>query len=72
MKPRQIDAVQVCKEFEDVLVPRLKLSVLERAIYSHLFRHTASWASLVFAFRFCGSPTIWALGAEACARRCAG
>ena len=40
MKPRQIDAVQVCKEFEDVLVPRLKLSVLERAIYSHLFRHT--------------------------------
>ncbi len=40
MKLRQIDAVQVCKEFEDVLVPRLKLSVLERAIYSHLFRHT--------------------------------
>jgi len=33
MKLRQIDAVQVCKEFEDVLVPRLKLSVLERAIY---------------------------------------
>jgi len=40
MKPKQIDAVQVCKEFEDLLAPRLKLSALERAIYCHLFRHT--------------------------------
>ena len=40
MKPKQIDAVQVCKEFEDLLAPRLKLSALERAIYSHLFRHS--------------------------------
>lgn len=40
MKPKKINAVQVCKELEDVLAPRLKLSALERAIYSHLFRHT--------------------------------
>ena len=40
MKPKQIDAVQVCKEFEDLLAPRLKLSALERAVYSHLLRHS--------------------------------
>jgi hypothetical protein len=40
VKHKQIDAVQVCKEFEDVLAPRLQLSALERAIYSHLFRHS--------------------------------
>src|SRR6266849_6583831 len=40
MKHEKIDALEVCKEFEDVLAPRLKLSVLDRAVYSHLLRHS--------------------------------
>src|SRR5260370_8317188 len=40
MKPKKIDVVEVCKELEDLLAPRLKLSVLDRAVYSHLLRHS--------------------------------
>jgi 5-methylcytosine-specific restriction endonuclease McrA len=40
MKEKKIDAVQVCKELEDHLAPRLKLPVLDRAVYSHLLRHS--------------------------------
>jgi len=40
MKHEKIDAAEVCKELEDVLAPRLKLSVLDRAVYSHLLRHS--------------------------------
>jgi 5-methylcytosine-specific restriction endonuclease McrA len=40
MKHEEIDAVEVCKELEDVLAPRLKLSVLDRSVYSHLLRHS--------------------------------
>src|SRR5437899_3190770 len=40
MKHKKIDAVEVCKELEDVLAPRLKLSVLDRAVYLHLLRHS--------------------------------
>src|SRR5258708_36760794 len=40
MKHEKIDVVEVCKELEDVLAPRLKLSVLDRAVYSHLLRHS--------------------------------
>src|SRR5260370_41366396 len=40
MKQEKIDVVEVCKELEDVLAPRLKLSVLDRAVYSHLLRHS--------------------------------
>lgn len=39
MKPRIIDGVEVWKEFED-LAARLALNVIERAVYSHLLRHT--------------------------------
>jgi HNH endonuclease len=39
MNPQKIDGVQVCKEFEDLLAPQLKLSVLDRSVYSHLLRH---------------------------------
>jgi len=34
------DAERVWKEFEDLLVPRLELSVVDRAVYSHLLRHS--------------------------------
>ncbi len=40
MKHEKIDPVEVCKELEDVLAPRLKLSVLDRSVYSHLLRHS--------------------------------
>jgi 5-methylcytosine-specific restriction endonuclease McrA len=39
MKHKTIDGVQVWKEFED-LAARLKLNVIDRAVYSHLLRHT--------------------------------
>ena len=40
MKNTKPNAEQVWKHFEDHLVPRLRLSVFERATYSLLFRHT--------------------------------
>src|SRR6266436_8185462 len=40
MKHEKIDALEVCKELEDVLAPRFKLSGLDRAVYSHLLRHS--------------------------------
>src|SRR5260370_13176194 len=40
MNHEKIDVVEVCKELEDLLAPRLKLSVLDRAVYSHLLRHS--------------------------------
>jgi 5-methylcytosine-specific restriction endonuclease McrA len=40
MKHEEINALQVCKEFEDLLAPQLKLSVLDRSVYSHLLRHS--------------------------------
>jgi 5-methylcytosine-specific restriction endonuclease McrA len=40
MKHKQIDAVEVCKELEDLLAPQLKLPVLDRSVYSHLLRHS--------------------------------
>jgi HNH endonuclease/Bacterial regulatory proteins, gntR family len=39
MKPKEINGVEVWKEFED-LAARLALNVIERAVYSHLLRHT--------------------------------
>jgi 5-methylcytosine-specific restriction endonuclease McrA len=40
MKTKKFDAVLVWKQLEDLLVPRLALSVTDRAVYSHLLRHT--------------------------------
>ena len=34
------NAALVWKQLEDVLVPRLRLSVVDRAVYSHLVRHS--------------------------------
>src|SRR5713101_2612849 len=39
MKPKKTDGVEVWKEFEGAAT-RLELNVIERAVYSHLFRHT--------------------------------
>jgi hypothetical protein len=40
MNNHKINAVHLWKQFEDVLVPRLRLSATDRAVYSHLLRHT--------------------------------
>src|SRR5262249_34671473 len=40
MKNKSFNARLVWKQFEDSLVPRLRLSVIDRAVYSHLFRHS--------------------------------
>jgi 5-methylcytosine-specific restriction endonuclease McrA len=40
MKNKKINAVQVWKQLEDLAVPRLHLSVIDRAVYSHLLRHS--------------------------------
>ena len=40
MKDKKFDAVQVWKDLEDVLAPRLRLNLIDRAVYAHLLRHT--------------------------------
>jgi len=40
MKSKILDALQIWKHLEDEAVPRLKLTVYERAVYSHLLRHS--------------------------------
>ena len=40
MKTKKPNAELVCKQIEDLLVPGLRLSVIDRAIYSHLLRHS--------------------------------
>jgi hypothetical protein len=40
MKNIKLNAAQVWKQLEDLLVPQLHLSVFDRAVYSHLLRHS--------------------------------
>ena len=40
MTNKKLNAVQVWKQLEDLAVPRLRLSAHERAVYSHLLRHS--------------------------------
>lgn len=40
MNTKKPNAELVCKQIEDLLVPRFRLSVIDRAIYSHLLRHS--------------------------------
>src|SRR5229473_1697455 len=40
MKISKTNAVHVWKQIEDVLSPRLRLTVNERVVYSHLLRHS--------------------------------
>ena len=54
MKTKKPNAELVWKQFEDLLAPRLHLSPKERAVYSHLFRHTCleGKANLSFSIRW--------------------
>lgn len=40
MNNKKIDGTLLWKQFEDVLVPAFRLSVTDRAVYSHILRHT--------------------------------
>jgi len=40
MKNKKINAVQVWKQLEDLAVPRLHLSVIDRVVYSYLLSHS--------------------------------
>jgi len=40
MKNKKLNAIHVWKQMEDLAVPRLHLSVFDRAVYSHLLRHS--------------------------------
>src|SRR5215470_3377687 len=40
IKAKKLDVVEVCKQFEDVMAPRLRLTLTERAVYWHLLRHS--------------------------------
>jgi hypothetical protein len=50
MKNKKLDAAQVWKQFEDLLAPKLNFSRTDRAIYSHLFRHSRLEGKLQFRF----------------------
>ena len=66
MNNKKPDALEIWKQFEDLLVPRLRLSVIDRAVYSHLLRHSRlegtrrlrfSIAWLARGSRLSGAPT---------------
>jgi hypothetical protein len=40
MKNKKPNATLIWKQLEDLVVPRLRLSVIDRAVYSHLLRHS--------------------------------
>jgi 5-methylcytosine-specific restriction endonuclease McrA len=40
VKNKKLNVIQIYKQLEDHLVPRLDLSVIDRAVYSHLLRHS--------------------------------
>src|SRR5258708_8711143 len=40
MKNKKPNAALVWKQLEDLVVPRLRLSVIERTVYAHLLRHS--------------------------------
>ena len=40
MKNKSLNGILIWKQFEDSLIPQLRLTVYERAVYSHLVRHS--------------------------------
>src|SRR6266478_5360875 len=70
MKTKKPNAAQIWKQLEDHLVPRLRLSITDRAIYSHLLRHSRlegrtrlrfSIAWLARGARLSTNPARWAV-----------
>src|SRR5271165_6239217 len=54
MKTKKPNAAQIWKQLEDLVVPRLRLSVIERAVYSHLLRHSRLEGNLRLRFSILG------------------
>jgi 5-methylcytosine-specific restriction endonuclease McrA len=50
MNDKKLDAVQVWKQMEDLLAPQLNFSLADRAVYSHLFRHSRLEGKLQLQF----------------------
>ena len=50
MNNKNLNAVQVWKDFEDLLAPQLSFSPADRIVYSHLFRHSRLEGKLQFQF----------------------
>src|SRR5713101_5461622 len=50
MKPKKLNPKHLWMQFEDVLAPRLGLSVKERAVYSYLLRHSLVVSKLRLQF----------------------
>src|SRR5258708_30011485 len=70
MKNKKTNAAQIWKQLEDHLVPRLRLSITDRAVYSHLLRHSRlegrarlrfSMAWLARGARLSTNPARWAV-----------
>jgi hypothetical protein len=40
MRTKEPNAELVWKQLEDVIVPRLRLSLIDRTVYAHLLRHS--------------------------------
>ncbi len=50
MKNKKLNAVHVWKQMEELVVPRLRLSVIERAVYSYLLSHSRLEGKLELRF----------------------
>src|SRR5437867_5707753 len=70
MKNKKLNASRIWKHFEDFLVPRLRLNIVDRAVYSHLLRHSRlegrprlrfSIAWLARGARLTTNPVRWAV-----------
>lgn len=64
MKRKLPNAVHVWKQLDDFVVPSLRLNVIDRAVYSHLLRHTL----LEGRHRLCFSRAWLAKGLGVCRR----
>jgi len=54
MKNKKPNAELVWKQLEDLLAPRLRLSVIDRTVYSHLLRHSRLEGKLRLRFSILG------------------
>ena len=50
MKRQKLNVKHLWKQFEDFLFPRLRLSITDRAVYSHLIRHSRLEGQLQLRF----------------------
>jgi len=74
MPNKKLNAKLLWMQFEDVLAPRLGLTVKERAVYSYLLRHSlvVGKLRLQFAVMALARTLGLSIGAERRAMRCAG